>query len=814
MLTLPNYEIIKKIHQSSRSLIYRGLRHQDKKPVIIKLLNAEYPTVTALSYYRQEYDIIKNLDLDGVIKAYSLEHYQNTLMILLEDFGGEALKTLLTHASFRQNYLDCIPSFLSLALQITHCLSQIHAQNIIHKTLNPSHIVFNPLTQQVKLIDFSASSLFNDDKLSEGHWAYMAPEQSGRMNRSLDYHTDLYALGVIFYELLSGQLPFNGQTPLEFIHCHLAKIPTPIQMLNSQIPEILNHIVMKLMAKNVADRYQSALGLQYDLQYCWQQWQSSQKLKTFVLARHDVIAKLYIPQKLYGRETEIQQLRHLFNRVTQGSTEIVVIRGYSGVGKTALVQELHQLEHQGYFATGKFDQYQRDRPYLGLSYALDELYHYLLMESPQQLQHWQTEISAAVGTPILGHMMPQFQWVVEQPTSEGTDVAQVLQTRFHSAFQNFLKVFTHKQQPLILFLDDIQWADAGSLELLTELLTQAHTRYLLIILAYRNHELNHNQTVTRLLNALKTHPQALTTLELDNLAYPHLAQLIQDTFPKIPQQRLNPLIELIYQKTQGNPYFTKAFLKSLYEEQQLRFDRQQQLWQWDLEQIAKKSATYNVIDFLAQKITQLALETQELLKLAAIIGHQFDLKTLTVIHQQDPETTLALLWPAIEAGLILPLTAKHHHLMVIQRPLQEEANDNIHYRFQHDRVRQAICSLMAETDKQHLHYHIGQLLFTHTHHLEERIFEIVDHFNLAIAWIEAAEKKLIANLNLQAAQKAQAASAYTSALKYIHAGLSLLSPQSWHSDYELNLQLHLLAIELELIHSNWEQAHYYAQQVL
>src|SRR6478672_12775799 len=479
MLNLPDYQVSTQIYESANSLVYRGIRLLDNLPVILKFLKVDYPTPDALTRYQQEYEITQTLNLDGVIKAYSLQKYQNTLLMTLEDFGGESLKKI--------NHPLPLEDFLSLALRITQSLGQIHAANVIHKDINPSNIVWNSETKQLKIIDFGISTILSRENptirnpnVLEGTLAYMSPEQTGRMNRSLDYRTDFYSLGVTFYELLTRQLPFETTDVLELVHCHIAKQPLSPSQVNPEIPQLVSDIVMKLMGKNAEERYQSAIGIKADLEECLNQLHSHNNISVFPLGCQDISDRFQIPQKLYGREREIDSLLTAFETVSShrqdacATSSMMLISGYSGIGKSALVQELYKpiTQQRGYFISGKFDQYQRNIPYSAIVNAFQDLAKQLLAESEENLNEWREKLLAALGIngQVMIDVIPEIELIIgKQPAPPELGAAEA-ENRFNFVFQNFIKVFTKPQHPLTIFIDDLQWADGASLKLMQLLL--------------------------------------------------------------------------------------------------------------------------------------------------------------------------------------------------------------------------------------------------------------------------------------------------------------------------------------------------------
>ena len=733
MLNLPNYQIGSQIYESVNSLVYRGQRKKDNQPVILKMLKEDYPTPAELTRYRQEYEIIHDFDFAGVIKVYGIEKYQNTLIIILEDFGGESLKQLMANRPF------LVKEFLPIAIQIADSLGNIHAANIIHKDINPSNIVVNPDTKELKIIDFGIASrlprenptLKNPEQL-EGTLAYLSPEQTGRINRSMDYRTDLYSLGVTCYELLIGQLPFTATDAMELVHYHIAKTPVPVCEINPDIPKIISDMVMKLLEKNAEVRYQSGFGVKADLEKCLALTKKvfGNKLFSthFELAQNDFSGKFEIPQKLYGRENEVNTLLQAFERVSQGSAEMMLVAGYSGVGKTALVHEVHKpmTSKRGYFASGKFDQYQRNIPYSALTQAFNEFCNYLLTESTVQLNQWREKILNAVGNngQVLIDVIPQLELVIgKQPIVAKIGPTEA-QNRFNLVFQNFFRAICQPDHPLILFIDDLQWADSASLNLLKLLITDTESQYFLNIGAYRDNEVDATHPLMMTVEDLHKAAVTINTLQIQNLSLTDVNTLITEIL-KVESANIHALTHLVHEKTQGNAFFTHEFLKSLYEKALLVFNVKVQKWQWELEKIEAKEMTDNVVSLMAAKIEKLPLETIEVLKLAACIGNQFNLKTLSLIFQQSQRITLTHLLKAITEGLIFPLDSHYEFVELTLKDNSLEA----HFKFQHDKVQQAAYTLIKDEQKKISHLEIGQLLLKELSQQEQtnRVFEMVDH---------------------------------------------------------------------------------------
>lgn len=813
MITLANYQITQQIYEGSHSRVYRAMRKDDGKPVIIKVLKQEHSTYRELARYQQEYKIISSLNLEGVIRTYGLEKHQRILAIILEDFGGESLRILLDNRDQPISYQE----FLTIAIKITASLGLIHAKKIIHKNINPANIIYNPHNGLLKIIDFGIATSLNIERPQlkfaediEANLAYVSPEQTGRMNRVVDYRTDFYSLGVTFYELLTNQLPFNSSDSIELLHAHMAKQPIPPHYINSQVPPVISDIVMKLLAKNAEDRYQSCWGLEADLELCLYRWVTENNIVSFPLGKHDLRQSLQISQKLYGREVEIAFLITAFNRIASGKSELILISGYSGVGKSALVKEIYKpiTAQKGYFISGKFDKLQRNIPYLAFLKAFKQLLAILLTENEEKIKQIREEIITALGDngQVLVEVIPELKFIIgKQPPVPNLEPTEA-QNRFNLLFCKFIKVFTKTEHPLVIFLDDLQWADNASLQLLQLLMTNVDSQYLLLIGAYRSNEVDsvHGLTLT-----LRKIAQAKTNIEKISLAplkINHINQLLSDTF-KSSLKKTQSLAKLVLSKTRGNPFFVNEFIKRLYGDKLIDFDfncvdKQENSggWYWDLEKIYQQQFTDNVVEFMTDKLQKMPLITQKSLKLAACIGNRFNLEQLEIVSFQSRQETSIALKTAITEGLILPLGNEHKSLEldVIQNATQELDSLNIEYKFTHDRIQHAAYSLILEEDKSAFHYQVGKRLWENlsVKSREQQIFIIVNQLNLGIDSInEQTEKLKLAQLNLDAGKKAQNSSAYTTAFNYFYQGLQLLRDSSWHSDYDFTLELHEAAAE-------------------
>ncbi|MEG4231892.1 AAA family ATPase [Microcoleus sp. Pol11C3] len=808
MINLAGYEITNQIHESNNSLVCRGLRKQDKKSFILKFLKQDYPRLASLVRYKQEYEITRNLNLESVPKAHSLEIYENSLVIIFEDGNGESLRILLAAKKL------CLEEFLSIAINITKALEQIHQHNIIHKDINPSNIIINPATGLVQIIDFGISTVLSRENptiknpnILEGTLAYISPEQTGRMNRVIDYRTDFYSLGVTFYELLTGQMPCDYSDAMELIHCHIAKQAIPPHEINSTIPKAVSDIVMKLLAKTAEERYQSAWGIIADLEECLQQLQTKGTIRDIEIAQKDLTDKFQIPQKLYGREQEVETLLAAFDRVSLGTTEIMLVSGYSGIGKSALVQEVYKpiTKAKGYFIAGKFDQFQRNIPYAAVVKAFQSLVKQLLTESETQLLSWQQKLLAAVGAngQIIVDVIPEIELIIgKQPPVQELSATEA-QNRFNLVFQKFIRVFCSIDHPLVIFLDDLQWADAATLKLIQVMMADEETKYLFLIGAYRDNEVNPSHPLTVALNELKKQNASIAQITLGSLQLLQITNLIAETVHQDRKSAI-PLAELVISKTQGNPFFVNQFLKTLYQENLLKFNFQQKKWDWNISEIEAVGITDNVVDLMVGKLRKMPEATQQVLHLAACVGNSFDLNTLSIINQKSPGETFKELFPAIQDGLIL--TTSELGVTAAEEIINSDLVITT-YKFLHDRVQQSGYALIDSKLQTSIHLQIGRLLRANIspERQLERIFEITDHLNSGRNLIaEESEKVELAILNLTAAHKAKDAMAYVAARDYLKIGLEILPGDIWQDSYELAFTFHKELAEAEYLNGNFE----------
>jgi len=814
-MSLPSeYQIIEKIYESDSSIVCRAIHTTDKKRVIIKQLKNEFPTVTELSHLRHEYELISSLTIDGIIQVYAFDHFDNIPVIIEEDFGGDAIDKHI--ASQKLN----LETFLNLGISIAGVVAGIHHQNIIHKDINPSNIVWNPQTQEVKIIDFGISTKLTCEtpailspNMLEGTLAYISPEQTGRMNRMIDHRTDMYSLGVTFYDMLVGHPPFQSDDAMELVHSHIAVEPKHLKQVDQNIPATVSDIVQKLLAKTAEDRYQSAFGLKADLQHCLDQLKNTGDITDFEIGQKDFCEKFQIPQKLYGRRNEIDILLSAFDNVSKGNKELTLVAGYAGIGKTALIHEVHKpiVKNRGYFSFGKFDQFKRDIPYQSLIQAVSDLLRQILTEKEAHITQWKTKILNALraNAQVIINVIPELELIIgKQPDIPELPPVES-KNRFHLTFQNFIQALAQKQHPLTIFLDDLQWADLPSLKMIELMMTDIESKYIFIIGAYRDNEVNPAHPLMLMLEELQKSDVKIKHITLGPLEFKEVNQLISETVIADTGSTL-PLSEICYEKTQGNPFFLNQFLYSIYQSGLIACDIKTGRWQWDAGKIKQVEFTDNVVDLLITKIKTMPQRSQHVLQLAACIDNRTDLKTLSIVTENSIQQTNTELWEAVVEGLIIPTDNSYKFInKKAQDGFDESQTSKPVYKFIHDRIQYAAYTMIPEANLPKIHLKIGRLLLENISksERESEIFTLVNHFNKGKSLIEGRdEKNEAARLNLAAARKAKANSAFESALTHAATGMEYVDETCWQTDYELSFALFLERAECEYLNGNFEQS--------
>ena len=794
-MLIANYQPLDQISKEAGSVLYRARRLQDGKQVLLKQLDPAQADAGQSDYFKREYLLLQSLDVAQLVKPIALIDEQGVLAAVHEDFPGELLNTVLAEGS----PLD-LSVCLVIASHLAHALDGIHAAHIIHQDIRPANILIDRNSGEVRLMNFSLALAPEHDTFSRqdhtaasGDWAYVSPEQTGRMNRPVDYRTDFYSLGITLYQMLTGRLPFQGSDPLEWTHCHIARSPLPPRELVPSLPEAVSDIVMKLLAKLPEDRYQSAQGLQTDLEHCLTQWQILGRIDPFALGADDVSSRFHIPHKLYGRDREITTLLAAFDQMAAtGQPRLVTVSGYAGIGKSALVHELHKpiVREHGYFLSGKFDQLMRDIPYATLTQAFRDLVQQLLAESEARIADWQQRIQAAVGIngQLIVDVLPQVELIIGKQAPVPALPPADAQNRFRAVLQRFVSVFCSQEHPLVIFLDDAQWADAASLQFIEDLLIRSDMRYLLLIAAYRDNEVSAAHPLMTTLEAIRKNSTAVTEIWLAPLSVKDLNQLVADTL-HAPLFACTPLTDLVFGRTEGNPFFFTQFLDALYKEGVLRHSSKERCWRWDLEQIRSRNFADNVADLMAGKLRRLPEATQEVLELAACLGNKFDLHHLALVSGLSEEETGQRLSAAMHEDLIL--------------------RSGRHAKFLHDRIQQAAYALIPEACHAEVHLRIGRTLIAclTADEIDAHLFDVATQFNRGVALlIDFNEKAQVAGINLRAGRKAKVSAAYMSACVYLTAGMALFNEENWGCQYELLFHLWLERAECECLSGHFDTA--------
>jgi PAS domain S-box-containing protein len=753
----------------------------------------EHPSRSSLDRFRHEYELRDELDGAWAVRPLELVCEAGRTLLVLEDPGGELLERLIGTPL----ELGC---FLRLAIGIAVALGKVHQRGLVHKDIKPVHVLANDETGEVHLTGFGIASRLARERQSPhppetlaGTLAYMAPEQTGRMNRSVDSRGDLYALGVVLYQLLTGALPFAATEPMEWVHCHLAKRPTPPAERLDKIPEAISAIVMKLLAKRAEDRYQTAGGLERDLRRCQRGWKAQHRIDEFSLGEHDTPDRLLIPEKLYGREREVETLLGAFDRVLKGGApELVLVSGYSGIGKSSVVNELQPVlvPPRGLFASGKFDQYKRDIPYSTLAQAFQSLVRPLLGQSDAALATWRDTLRETLGrnAGLIVDLVPDLKLIIGAPPPVPELPPQDSQRRFQLVFRKFIGVFARPDHPLALFLDDLQWLDAATLDLLEDLLTQSGLQHLMLIGAYRDNEVDAAHPLMRKRDAIKSAGGNVHEITLGPLAREHLGQLLADALRCRPE-RSAPLAQLVHEKTGGNPFFAIQFMHSLADERMLTFEHDAARWSWALDRIRAKGYTDNVVELMVGRLNRLPFETQKALQHLACLGNVAEIAMLSIALNTSEDQVHASLSAAVGLELAERLEGS--------------------YKFIHDRVQEAAYSLIPGELRAQTHLRIGRLLAAHIapEKREEAVFEIVGQLNRGAGLVTLQEERdQLTELNLLAGKRAKGSTAYVSALKYLIAGTALLADDCWERRRDLIFALDLERAECEFLTGELDSA--------
>src|SRR5262245_27681637 len=778
------------LHEDGELILYRPAHAVPADGVAPNVLvvgpAGEYVSSATLARLEHEYSLAGELDPRWAVRPVGRDRYQGRAVLVLEDPGGEPLSRLL------RTPME-LGAFLHLAIGLARAVGGLHAAGLIHKDIKPANALVNSATGDVWLTGFGIASRLRRERQSPeppeiiaGTLAYMAPEQTGRMNRSIDSRSDLYALGVTLYQMLTGALPFTASDPMELVHCHIARRPLPPDEQLKEIPSSISAIIMKLLAKTAEERYQTAAGVESDLRRCLAGWDVQRRIAEFPLGERDTPDRLLISERLYGRVHEVTTLVASFDRIVKsGTPELVLVSGYSGIGKSSVVNELHKVlvPPRGLFASGKFDQYKRDIPYSTLVQAFQSLVRPLLGKNDTELSGWREALLEALGpnAGLMVDVVPELKLIIGDQPPVPELPPQDSQRRFQLVFRRFIGVFARPEHPLALFLDDLQWLDAATLDLLEDVLTQSDLQHLMLIGAYRDNEVTASHPLMRMLEAIKTAGARTAEIRLAPLAHEDLRQVIADALRCGPE-RSAPLAHLVHEKTRGNPLFAVQFIASIAGGGMLTFDHDAARWSWDLDRIRAKGYTNNVVDLMVEKLTRLPTETQKAVQQLACLGNISEITTLSIVLGTSEEQVHAALWPAVRQELVGRRAGA--------------------YRFVHDRIQEAAYSLVPEEQRVEEHLRIGRLLTANIspEEQERAIFEIVNQLNRGAALIVSRdEREQLAKLNLIAGKRAKSSTAYVSALRYLVAGAALVAGDVWERWPDLMFALELARAECEFL---------------
>ncbi|HMA86978.1 MAG TPA: AAA family ATPase [Desulfosalsimonadaceae bacterium] len=801
MEAIQNYKIIKKIQECPNAALFTGEAADTRQPVFIELVDATHAAPSEIARCKYELEKIKAVDSQGIFHPYEIFDHQNYIAVIAEPFSGSPL-----HQRFKPGQVP-IPALLTLALHLSRILSEIHSQGIFHHALTPDAVLCHSSGDELKICGFGAlRRLARIDNRIYDPWIirhvlpYMAPEQTGRMNATVDSRADLYALGVVLYELSTGAPPFVSEDPVEIFHGHIARQPASPAEKNTATPDAVSKIIMKLLSKTPEDRYQSGYGAMADVRECLDQLEELGEIRGVALAHQDHRMGFYLPEKLYGRKSEIEQLMKIFDQAAGGGREIFLVSGRPGMGKSSLIHEIQKpvLARRAYFISGAADPYKSDIPYYPIIAAFKGFARQLLCESDTRIESWKNQILSAVGVnaSLLIQFIPEFLHILgEQPSLAvlGPEEARI---RFNFVCKKFVKACASSVNPLVLFIDDLQWADAASLNFIQMLAIEPEIGHLLVIGAYRENSMDASHPLHISLDQAKKSGACIHAMTLAPLAVESVHQMLNDLFGCDPQD-LDALSQIVLKKTNGNPFFIHQFLNTLYDRQALKLEPECGL-RVDIEKAGEIQVTDNVIDLMSEKLARLPDATRETLHICACYGSRSDLLAVAACHAKPLEAVVADLAPAEAEGLI-----------------SFSGDTGL---FSHERIRTAVYHLFSKETQIQTHYTIGKYLLTNSpgDRRQENIIDIVNHLNMADALAgSAGEYAHLARLNNQAGRKAAASGAFEAAFHYFQTGIEFLAKSAphgddracWDADYALALSLYTGCAEAAYLTGDYDTMH-------
>ncbi|MBF0362457.1 MAG: AAA family ATPase [Oligoflexia bacterium] len=845
-IKIPGYKDIEVIYESKETSVFRATSESTNESVIFKVATGKsVDKFKQKAVYEHEGLIFKKLNestQEGIPYCIGMDEIEGHAMLILR-YGGRSLSSYI-----EKNGPFAIERFLKIAIQIATILGRVHQNNIIHKDIKPSNILIDENNDKIFIVDFNISTLLSREnesianpKVLEGSLAYISPEQTGRMNRSIDYRTDFYSLGISFFQMLTGKLPFYSENFLDFVHAHIAKKFPTLSESREDIPEMISLIVEKLTAKNAEDRYQTTFGLIRDLEKCLLMWQKDGKIANFKLGDIDRSNRFELPQKLYGRESQINLLLDSFKAVCKGQVRFLSVSGPSGIGKTSLIYEVHRpiVANFGLFMSGKFEQFKRDVPFSALKQAMKELAKQLLIMKEEDLVNIKNKLEKELGVygKVITDFVPEMEILFAKlPELDRLTPAEAM-NRFNLNVVKFFQIIASKNHPVVMFIDDLQWADSASMNLFKTLLFSEEIKYLLFIGAYRDNEVDSQHPIIHIINDFKNKKLPLDVINVAPLEKSHLIDLLADMFAKDKnakddEEELNKLAEITLSKTKGNPFFVGEFLKSLYREKIINFDINTGEWNWDINKILNLKVSESVVALMVDRLKRFDNDTQKLLMLASCIGCNFSLNILSIISKMPHRDVASKLWPALENGLVVPLGSDFHLIQgqldqdFFKKACDEDFSDlDITYRFVHDRIQQGANELVSAKEKEQIHLEMARLYMQKLSNEErqEKYFDIVNHYNHAIKIVTSNEERdSIRELNYQAAVKGISSMAFGPALNYIRTA-DLIAAEGaklkacndfWKVDHQKAYKHALIRVECEYLNLNFDDARDFALKAL
>jgi len=807
-MELTDYHTDELIYRSNRSQIHRVHRKGTGERVILKTPGPHMAPERARELYRSEFRIGQSLDSPAHVRYFACGESAGSPYLLIEDFDGVSLSRLIPERGFD------IADFLPYAVQITDALAQLHHKKIIHKDLCPSNIAVNPRTGTLKLIDFGAASPFlkeiGDQHHSFNHatLAFISPEQTGRMNRLVTYRTDFYSLGVTFFQLLTGRLPFAATESNELIYHHIAAPAPGAKQFKPSIPSQLNELVAKLMQKNPEERYHSALGLLNDLERCQEEWRRTKAVSLFPLGAQDVSEVFTVPEKLYGRSDELARVKRYFRRAVDGGFAVCYIAGRSGIGKSAFVNELYKdiAREKGHFGSGKFDQFQRNIPYSALIHGLSQIIQSILTEPRERIAYWRDNLQSALGNNagVLASVLPELELIMGKLETVEVVNPELSRNRFILAFRNLIRGLSQPDAPLVLFLDDLQWIDAATLQLFSDFFNSVdptEKNHTMIIGAYRDNEVDAGHPLSLVFRDFEQRGFPSRIIELSPLDTEAVSALCADAFEK-PLAEVRELACLLQAKTGGSPFFVKQFLETLYERELIFLNRATRSWDWRQEDIQRAGFTDNVLYLIQGKLQNLGPQTRRILQIAACLGNYFEAADIVAISGLEAAQVDDLLSLLLEEDIIY----------------RSYTGSKIQYRFQHDRIQNAAYQLVPAEQLDDLHLRIGLHLIGRIGEEEqpaEQLFEVLQHLNRTESLIEDEAVRLrLARRNLEAGEIAKRSNAHQAALAFARHGIRFLSGGGWQQQYDLTRRLHLIGVQNAYLIGDYDGMHEMAGQAL